>query len=147
MSDTVANDDQKPETDKTPGKRLADETAVAHRQLRAQLEQVERALQGGDLQKSAHLLSDLITQARTHFLNEENIARSAGLSLADGERLAHDALVERARRLKARCFNSPANTDMRHNISSDLVLLLSDLAERDIRFSTRAANTSLPKSD
>lgn len=149
MSKTVANDDQKPGAQQSPEQHVADETAMAHGRLRVQFERIEQALQRGELQKGAHLLSDLIAQTREHFLKTEATAPGAG------QGPSHDVMMERARRLKARCLNSPDNADMQHNIGSELVLLLSDLVESDIRISGRVsgrlsgrvANTSIPDAD
>ena len=125
---------------------VAKQAELAHRSLRAQFERVEHALQSGDLRRSAHLLSELIAEAREHFINEENIASGAGLAPSAGGRVLHDALIERAVKLKARCLNSPANTDFRHNIETELVVLLSDLVESGLRiehnlnFTTKHSN-------
>ncbi len=116
---------------------VAKQAELAHRSMRAQFDRVERALQSGDLRRTAYLLSELIAQAREHFINEENIASGAGLPPSAGGRVLHDALLERAGRLKARCLNSPANTDFRHNIATELVVLLSDLVESDLRVEHR----------
>lgn len=118
-------------------KRIAEEAATAHRELRAHFDRIEQALGANDLHLGAQLLSELIEQARQHFINEENIATQAGLAPGAGGRLMHDALMERARRLKTRCLNSPANTDLRHTIEAELVVLLSDLVESDLRIARR----------
>ena len=112
---------------------VAEELALAHQGLHAQLERIEEALGRGDLRHSAQLLNELIGQAREHFINEESIALGAGLSSAGSGRLLHDAFVERARNLKARCLNSPANINFNDAIGQGLVLLLSDLVENDLR--------------
>lgn len=117
--------------------RIAEQTASAHRELRLHFERIEQALAAGDLQVGATLLNDLIEQARQHFLGEERIARDAGVAEGACGRWMHDALMERARRLKARCLNSPANTDLRHSIEAELVVLLADLVESDLRIAQR----------
>lgn len=125
---------------------IAEQTASAHRELRTHFERIEQALRAGDLQVGAQLLNDLIDQARQHFLREERTAQEAGIAPVACGRWMHDALMERARRLKARCLNSPTNTDMRHTIETELVMLLSDLVESDLRIAQRvdaAANKPL----
>lgn len=117
--------------------RIAEQTASAHRELRLHFERIEQALAAGDLQVGATLLNDLIEQARQHFLGEERIAQEAGIDEGACRRWMHDALMERARRLKARCLNSPANTDLRHSIEAELVVLLADLVESDLRIAQR----------
>ena len=124
------------QSEPSAAKLVAEESVLAHRSLSAQLERIELALGRGDLQHSAQLLNELIHQIRDHFINEESIALGIGLSSAAGGRLLHDAFVERARYLKARCLDSAAeseNTDFSHIIGQDLVLLLSDLVENDLR--------------
>ncbi|HEY9163252.1 MAG TPA: hypothetical protein VIN57_01485 [Magnetovibrio sp.] len=116
---------------------IAEETAESHRELRAHFERIEQALAAGDLHLGARLLNDLIDLARQHFDNEERIAEQAGLVPGARGRWMHDALMERARRLKARCLNSPANTDLRHIMETELVVLLSDLVESDLRIAQR----------
>lgn len=115
---------------------VAEESVLAHRSLSAQLERIELALERDDLQHSAQLLNELIHQLRDHFISEESIALGVGLSSAAGGRLLHDAFVERARHLKARCLDSSAgsgNIDFNYVIGQELVLLLSDLVENDLR--------------
>lgn len=116
---------------------IAEETALAHQELRLHFERIEQALATGDLQVGATLLNDLIEEARQHFLSEERIAQEAGVAPGACRRWMHDALTERARRLKARCLNSPANTDLRHTIEAELVVLLADLVESDLRIAQR----------
>ena len=122
---------------KSVAAQIAEESALAHHGLRVQFERIERALKDGDLHKGAHLLNDLIDQAREHFTNEESIALGAGLTSSVGGRLLHDIFMERARRLKERYFNRPANTDFSHDIEAKLVVLLSDLVESDLRIEQR----------
>lgn len=117
--------------------RVAEQSASAHRDMRVHFERIEHALNGGDLHKSAHLLNDLIAQVREHFINEEGIVLGAGLTSSAGGRVLHDAFLERARVLKARCLNSPANTDLHQDIEAELVVLLSDLVESDLRIEHR----------
>ena len=121
---------------------VAEESAFAHRGLRMQFERIEAALSGGDLQRSARLLGELIGQAREHFTHEESIALGAGYSSNAGGRLLHDAFVERAGNLKARCLNSPDNGYYRQVIGQELVLLLSDLVEHDLRIQRSFSNTN-----
>lgn len=131
-----------------PGAALvAQEAELAHRALRAHFERIEQALRQGDLKRGAHLLSELIAQAREHFLNEENIAEGAGLAPSAGGRMLHDALIARAHSLKARCLNSPANTDLNHNIETELVVLLSDLVESDLRIEHRVNEVPEPAAE
>lgn len=121
----------------SPASRAAEEAQAAHRDLHEQFARIEGALADGDLPRGAQLLADLINQAREHFINEENIALSAGLTTSAADRMKHDLLMERARTLKARCLNSPANTDFRNNMEGELVVLLSDLVESDLRVAHR----------
>jgi hemerythrin len=123
---------------------IAEQTASAHRELRTHFERIEQALSVGDLQLGAQLLNDLIDQARHHFLREERIAQEAGIAPGACGRWMHDALMERARRLKARCLNSPVNTDLRHTIEAELVVLLSDLVESDLRIAQRVDAAANP---
>lgn len=116
---------------------IAAESTTAHRELRAYFERIEQALAADNLPLGAQLLNDLIDLARQHFNNEERIAQDAGLVSGARGRWMHDALMERARRLKARCLNSPANTDLRHTMGAELVLLLADLVESDLRIAQR----------
>lgn len=127
---------------RTAAGRVAVQQQSAHRDLHAQFAHIESALNSGELQRGAHLLSDLIDQARAHFINEEAITLSAGLTPGDGERLLHDVFMERARKLKARCLNSPANSDFKRAVESELVVLLSDLVESDLRVAHRVDVTT-----
>ncbi|MCR4378808.1 MAG: hypothetical protein NUV50_12040 [Rhodospirillales bacterium] len=124
------------QSEPSAAKLVAEESVLAHRSLSAQLERIELALGRDDLQHSAHLLNELIHQIRDHFISEESIALGVGLSSVAGGRLLHDAFVERARYLKARCLDSSAgvgNADFSDVIGQELVLLLSDLVENDLR--------------
>lgn len=125
---------------------MAQASEFSHPALRAQMERIENALDSGDLKKGAHMMSDLITQAREHFATEEAIAVGAGLSSNAGGRLQHDSFVERARSLKARCLNAPANTDFNDSLTADLVMLLSDLVENDVRVEKSVDNALKNKS-
>lgn len=112
---------------------LAQASEFSHAALRAQMEHIEKTLGCGDLKRATLMLSELIDQAREHFTAEENIAVGVGLSSNTGGKLQHDSFIERARSLKARCLNAPANTDFNTILADDLVLLLSDLVESDVR--------------
>lgn len=126
-------------------KLVAEESELAHRSLSAQLERIELALNHGDFHHSAQLLNELIHQIRDHFISEESIALGAGLSSAAGGRLLHDAFVDRARHLRARCLDSSTgvgNADFSHIIGQELVLLLSDLVESDLRIERSISKVS-----
>ena len=125
---------------------MAQASEFSHPALRAQMERIENALDSGDLKKGAHMMSELIAQAREHFTTEEGIAVGAGLSSNVGGRLQHDSFVERARSLKARCLNAPANTDFNITLTADLVMLLSDLLENDARVEKNVDNALKNKS-
>lgn len=112
---------------------LAQASEFSHPALRAQMERIENTLASGDLKRATLMLSELIAQAREHFTTEESIAVGAGLSSNTGGKLQHDSFIERARSLKARCLNAPASTDFNTTLAADLVLLLSDLVESDVR--------------
>ena len=118
---------------KRVSEQMAQAAAFSHPTLRAQMERIENTLANGDLKRATLMLSDLIAQAREHFTAEETIAIGAGLSPNAGGKLQHDSFIERARSLKARCLNAPANTDFNTTLAADLVLLLSDLVESDVR--------------
>lgn len=118
---------------KLVSKQMAQASAFSHPALRAQMERIEATLNSGDLKRATLMLSDLINQAREHFNAEESIALGAGLSSNTGGRIQHNSFIERARSLKARCLNTPANTDFNTILATDLVMLLSDLVESDVR--------------
>lgn len=120
----------------------AQEPLRSRSDLNAQLEQIERLLQKGELQRGAYLLNDLIGQMRAHHRQGQSGAQGTGAAPDDEERLTHDHLIERARRLKTRCLNVPANTDLRHAIETDLVVLMGDLMQSDLCSASRAADSS-----
>lgn len=112
-------------------RRVAAQPASSPPDLTAQLENIEEALGRGDLQRGATLLNELIDRARAHFIQDERMALGVELTADTGERLMHNALVERARSLKARCFNRPANTEFNVTIRQELASLLADLADQE----------------
>lgn len=118
------------------------ETELAHHGLRHLFERIEHALRDDDLASAARLLGDLIEQAREHFIIEERIALGAGRSEAAGK-LAHDAFLERARRLQTNCRQGAGNDSARQpgpsraDLQAGLVMLLSDLVESDLRLQSR----------
>jgi len=124
-------------------KRLSDESALAHRTLRAHFECIERALEEGDLHRGADLMGELIDHARDHFFHSETLARRAGLPPSKVGCVHHDVMLERARMLKARCLRPPEDIDLCHGIMIQVVSFLSDLVEDDLRTVRQVRGTEI----
>jgi len=118
------------------GAEVEAQSSGAHQSLRQLLHRIESAIDSNHFEDGARLLSELIEAVREHFHDEEAIALGAGLSRGAAGRLVHDALIDRARILQARCQNSQPNTPV-GDIRNELVVLLSDMVESDIRIAGR----------
>lgn len=116
---------------------VAEESAMAHRNMRRYFESIERAIESDNFEDGAKLLSELIRVARDHFTTKESIARAGGKSHSAGGRLLHTTFVSRARSLQERCESTAASPINRENICNELVMLLCDIVESDLRIQRR----------
>lgn len=119
------------------GRELAREAEAhatsSHRNLRQLFHQTERAIADNAFDQAAALLGELIEAARGHFRTTEEIAYHAGLTEETAGWPMHNALLDRARILQARCQNDQKGACI-SMIRNELVVLLSDMVEYDIRF-------------
>lgn len=119
------------------GRELAREAEAhatsSHRNLRQLFHQTERAIADNAFDQAAALLGELIEAARGHFRTTEEIAYHAGLTEKMAGWPMHNALLDRARILQARCQNDQKGACI-SMIRNELVVLLSDMVEYDIRF-------------
>jgi len=120
---------------------VAEESAMAHRNMRRYFESIERAVEADQFDEGAKLLSELISVARDHFTTEESIASAGGKPRSAGGRLLHSTFVSRARALQDRCQSTTASQDVREGICNELVMLLSDMVENDLRIQSRIDNS------
>ncbi|OEJ66525.1 hypothetical protein BEN30_12115 [Magnetovibrio blakemorei] len=104
-----------------------------HRNLRQLFHKTERAIADNAFQQAAAHLGELIDAARGHFRTTEEIAFHAGMTEETAGWPMHNALLDRARILQARCQNDQKGTCI-SMIRNELVVLLSDMVEYDIRF-------------
>lgn len=107
-----------------------------HRTLGQLMYQIEQAISNDRYDVGARLLNDLIATVDEHFRCEEDIAQRAGFNRALGGSLVHDAFLDRARTLQARCEHGRSSA-MVEDISSELVVLLSDIVESDLMIAQR----------
>jgi len=125
-------------TDESPlSEQVAEESAMAHRNMRRYFESIERAVEADQFDEGAKLLSELIRVARDHFTTEETIANAGGKPRSAGGRLLHSTFVSRARALQQRCLTTTATQGVREGICNELVMLLSDMVESDLRIQRR----------
>lgn len=125
-------------TDENPlSAQVAKESAMAHRSMRRYFESIERAVEADQFDEGAKLLSELINVARDHFTTEETIASAGGKPRSAGGRLLHSTFVSRARALQERCLTTTATEGVREGICNELVMLLSDMVESDLRIQKR----------
>ena len=116
---------------------VAEESAMAHRNMRRYFESIERAIEADHFEEGAKLLSELINVARDHFTTEESIASAGGKPRSAGGRLLHTTFVSRARSLQERCESTAATPSNRETICTELVMLLCDMVESDLRIQRR----------
>ena len=116
---------------------VAEVSAMAHRNMRRYFESIERAIKDDKFAEGAKLLSELISVARDHFTTEESIARAGGKPRSAGGRLLHTTFISRARALQERCESTAATPNSRETICNELVMLLCDMVESDLRIQKR----------
>jgi len=131
------HDDTSDTGDVVLSEQVAAESAMAHRNMRRYFESIERAIETDKFAEGAKLLSELINVARDHFTTEESIARAGGKPRSAGGRLLHTTFVSRARALKERCESTAASPSSREAICNELVMLLCDIVESDLRIQKR----------
>lgn len=115
------------------GREAEGRASSIHRSLRHLFQQTEHAIANNAFEQGAAYLDELIDAARGHFRANEDIAQQAGLNERTGGWPPHSDLLDRARILQARCRNAQKGASV-SLIRNELVVLLSDLVECDIRF-------------
>ena len=132
------HDDTSDTGDVVLSQQVAAESAMAHRNMRRYFESIERAIEDDKFAEGAKLLSELINIARDHFTTEESIVRTGGKNTRNASgRLLHTTFVSRARALQERCESTAASPSSRETICNELVMLLCDIVESDLRIQKR----------
>ncbi len=131
------HDDTSDTGDVVLSQQVAAESAMAHRNMRRYFESIERAIEDDKFAEGAKLLSELISVARDHFTTEESIARAGGKPRSAGGRLLHTTFISRARALQERCESTAVSSNSRETICNELVMLLCDIVESDLRIQKR----------
>lgn len=131
------NANHKDTDDSLLSEKVAEESAMAHRNMRRYFESIEHAIEANQFDEGAKLLSELIKVARDHFTTEESIVRAGGKTRSAGGRLLHTTFVSRARVLQERCQTTSVSANSREGICNELVMLLSDMVESDLRIERR----------
>lgn len=124
------------------GREAEAQAKSTHRSLRQLFHQTERAITDNAFEQAAAYLGELIEAVRGHFRTTEDIAFQAGMTDETVGWPMHNALLDRARILQARCRNGQKGSGV-SLIRNELVVLLSDMVEYDIRFANEV-ETSRP---
>ena len=105
-----------------------------HKRLLAIMQETKAAIDVGDFDKCARLLSTLLSEAKAHFQREE--AYLAEIEYPDLEKhtLYHDELLTMAKGTKRICEGIETEHDLQECFDGMVNFLIDDILKGDVRF-------------